>query len=119
MPSVAFTKVSEDTYRGTIYLDRMLDEDIYGNGICRWQIVQVAARLKATGAREETRFVASLSGRALASGKSETHYYWKHGYPVESIPDYPDHGQSERTMFKQEVQGELFSIKLSSEEIAR
>ncbi len=34
-------------------VDRMLDEDYYGRGVCHWEFTGAGAMLKATGAEED------------------------------------------------------------------
>lgn len=36
---VAYTKINERTYVGTVHIDAMLDEDYFGKGVCRWELV--------------------------------------------------------------------------------
>ncbi|MCF7221662.1 hypothetical protein [Marilutibacter chinensis] len=101
---------------GVVYRDGMVDEDCHGRGVCRWDPAQV--RLKATGAEDETKFIASLSGEELQSGASTTVHYWKGGYPASKIENYPDHGGSSAEGYKPEMRGQLFTITLAPEEAA-
>lgn len=115
-PPVTFTKVADNTYTATIYTDLMLEEDIYGNGVCHWQIVQVSVRLKATGAHEETRFAPSLSREALEVGTMETTYFRKVFYPRDAdIEDYSAYGQTDRSKMSTTLSdSDLFTITLAS-----
>ncbi len=45
---VELRKVADGEYRGTVYIDRMLDEDYYGRGVCKWEFTGAGAMLKAT-----------------------------------------------------------------------
>ncbi|MFB5204607.1 DUF502 domain-containing protein, partial [Stenotrophomonas sp. 3diitr2024] len=45
---VELRKVADGEYRGTLYVDRMLDEDYYGRGVCHWEFTGAGAMLKAT-----------------------------------------------------------------------
>jgi hypothetical protein len=65
---VELRKVAEGEYRGTLYVDRMLDEDYYGRGVCKWEFTGAGAMLKATGAEEETRFLTFVDAKPLTEG---------------------------------------------------
>ena len=66
---VELRKVADGEYRGTLYVDRMLDEDYYGRGVCKWEFTGAGAMLKATGAEEETRFLTFADAEPLIEGK--------------------------------------------------
>jgi hypothetical protein len=114
------TQVSEGVYVGTVYADAMIDEDYHGRGVCRWQLIQARAHLKATGAEGETKFIAGLSQNhgEFQSAKSKTLYYWKGQYPHAGVENFPDFGKAEPERFKPELRDELFSITLVTEEIS-
>lgn len=40
---VTFQRAGEDVYKGEIYLDRLQDEDYFGQGVCHWAVVGAAA----------------------------------------------------------------------------
>lgn len=114
---VPLTKVSDTEYRGTVYADRMLDEDYYGRGICRWQLIQAGAVLRATGSSEETRFLPFIPEAKIAAGSSQTLYFWKGGYPRDRMDNYPDYGERTVEGFKPELRGDLFKVTLTSREV--
>ena len=88
---VALTRVSATEFTGVLYADYMQDEDLYGRGACRWELTGASARMKATGAHEETRFTIFTSAEDMASGTRYTRYYAKHLYPrARPTVDYPD-----------------------------
>ncbi|TDK22677.1 hypothetical protein E2F46_12990 [Luteimonas aestuarii] len=113
-------QVSDGVYVGTVYADAMIDEDYHGRGVCRWELIQARAHLKATGADGETRFIAGLSQSEgeFQSGQPKTTYFWKGGYPASKIEDFPDFGEPEVDRFKFDIRNELFTIALASEEVA-
>ncbi|RZA36948.1 MAG: hypothetical protein EOP92_02715 [Lysobacteraceae bacterium] len=112
-----FQKLDDTTYVGTVYLDGMLDEDYYGDGVCHWQLSEVAVGLQATGAQDETGFVPDVGPDSVVSQESVTKYFWKGGYPNSRIPSYSDFGFSDPQRYKPEIQDELFSITLDSKEV--
>ncbi|NIK40307.1 hypothetical protein FHY12_002632 [Xanthomonas arboricola] len=114
--SFALQKVSEQEYRGTIYLDLMQDEDYYGRGVCHWELTGTRVSLKATGAAAETEFLPFLDSKDVISGKSATLYFWKGGYPREDIENYADMGLPNAADFKPELREELFSVTVVAKE---
>lgn len=118
------TRISDDEYQGTVYLDRMQDQDYYGRGVCRWEFTGAGALLKATGAHEETRFLTFVDAPDLMGGKTYTRHYPKHDYPragpVEGRPDlpwrddYPSRGRENLNEFTPALQEKLFSITVSA-----
>lgn len=63
------------------YADAVLDEDYFGEGICRWQPENFGASFKATGKAEETEFNISDVMENLTKTNTLTKYYWKGAYP--------------------------------------
>ena len=75
-PPIEWKPIGEGQYETTVYADLMLDEDYYGRGVCRWALTEARARLKATGAQAETRFVPGISAEIILSEKSTKLYFW-------------------------------------------
>ena len=124
---LVLTRISDTEYQGTLYLDRMQDQDYYGRGICRWEFTGAGALLKATGAHEETRFLTFVDASDLVAGKTYTRHYPQHDYPragpVEGRPelpwrdDYPSRGREGLNEFVPELRDTLFSISVTAVEI--
>ena len=112
-PPIEWKPVGEGRYEATIYADLMMDEDYYGRGMCRWALSEVRARLKATGAKAETRFVPGISPEEIIAGTPLTLYFWKGGYPRESMDDYADFGYQDINRFKPKLRDELFAITMT------
>ncbi|HIE5094717.1 TPA: hypothetical protein ACXNC8_000721 [Stenotrophomonas maltophilia] len=115
---VQLRKITDGEYRGTVYLDRMLDEDYYGRGVCRWQFSGAGAMLKATGAEGETRFLTFVDAKPLTEGSAHTLYYPDAAYPRAPLAaDYPATGKSNPADYVAELQGKLFTMSLSASEV--
>ena len=112
------TQVSDNQYTGAVYLDAMIDDDYHGRGVCQWELIQVQVRLKATGAEDETTFIASLSRRdgGLRSGQAKRIYYWKQRYPRSDTNNFPSFGEVDPAKYKSGVRDELFAITLAVDE---
>ncbi|MGN7838945.1 hypothetical protein [Stenotrophomonas sp. 22385] len=123
------TRISDEEYQGTLYLDRMKDQDYYGRGICRWEFTGAGALLKATGAQEETRFLTFVDAPDLVAGKTYTRYYPLRDYPragqvdgvsdVPAIDDYASSGEENPTEYREGLRDSLFSISITAVETAR
>lgn len=114
--SIEFDKLNGTTYAGTVYIDAMLDEDYFGDGMCHWQMISMGVTLKATGLRTETRFAPSLMRAQVTAQESLTTYFQKEFYPRDtSIENFAEFGQVDRSRYGPDVADEdLFSITLTS-----
>lgn len=108
--SVTLHKISENEYRGTFYLDRMLDEDYYGRGVCHWALTGVGAMLRATTGEADTRFLTYFKKERMNAGSPLTLYYPKVAYPrAELAANYPASGKEDPSAYKEELRNALFS----------
>lgn len=112
---VALTKVSDTEYRGIVYLDRMLDEDYYGRGVCHWELTAASATLRATGADGETLFQPAIMVDQLLSGEEVQLYFWKGAYPRDAMANYRDSGFPTPDRYKPEIRDELFKVTLKAQ----
>jgi hypothetical protein len=112
-------KISDTQYTATVYADLMQDEDYFGRGLCRWTFTEARARLKATGAEAETRFVPAISAEEIFAGQAVTWYFWKQRYLINTpLPSngkgIADFGRRNFDDIPAERRGEFFSITLAS-----
>lgn len=112
-------RVSDTQFRGTVYLDRMLDEDYYGRGVCRWEFSGANAALQATGAKEETRFISHIDADALAAGTPVTHHFVDKAYPRTRVDGYSYHGDVDKNELGAEVRDATFAVTIQAEAAAR
>ena len=102
-------------YEGVVYADRMRDEDYYGRGVCRWALVDVRARLRATGAPGETLFLPAVAGEDVLAGVPWTIHFVKKIYPGEDHPGYPVIGVANRSRMTPTLRDEdLFTVTFTS-----
>lgn len=71
-----FEQVDPTTYRGVVYLDMIQDEDYYGLGVCRWELMIVNVQLGAAGAI----FNQGFQGAKIAAQQSGASYFLKRAY---------------------------------------
>ena len=112
------TKISDNEYSIKVYLDEMIDEDYYGNGVCRWWMTSVGFDFMATGAKDETSFNADLWYDQVPATQPITYYFWKGVYPKHSDPElssggYSAFGRKDANEFKPELRNQLFSVTLT------
>jgi len=115
-------RLPDGEYVGTVFVDGMMDEDYHGRGICRWALKNVQVQLRATGAKNETLFMADLYGGELLAGQAKKIHYSKRSYPrhPDSTLDEPlSSGQTDRSRMASYLTDEdLFTIILSAQEAA-
>ena len=113
-------RVSEAEYIGVFYMDGMIDEDYHGRGICRWGLIQVQVQLRAAGAEQETRFIASLNREQVERGDGKRTYFWKSRYPrVEDFDAFPDLGESDVDAIPEGSRADFFSVSMETEELTK
>ncbi|WP_416192459.1 hypothetical protein [Neisseria sp. CCUG12390] len=112
-------KISENEYETVVYRDAMLDEDYFGEGVCRWKPDGFGTGFKTTGLPEETEFSINDFVDNLIEQKTMTKYYWKALYPYPTHPqnDYVDFGNESPNDFSPENQKNLFTMTATIEEI--
>lgn len=109
---IPLTQTGDNTWSGVVYVDQMQDEElVVGRGVCRWELIQAQVQMKATGADGETRFVPSIDGENVLSGKPQTVYFNKLTYPVFENDNYTDYGTPYRSRFGPDIRDEdLFTV---------
>lgn len=112
---IPLTQVGEGEYEGTVYADRMLDEDYTGRGVCHWKLMQARVHMKATGAQAETLFIPSIPDGKLLEGETETVYFNKRSYPQADVENYPNTGLNDRARFGPSIQDDdLFTVTFTA-----
>lgn len=115
--AMPFKKLDEVTYLATVYLDAMLDEDYYGDGICHWELLEVAAGLEATGADGETGFGPDISPESIVAKESVTKFFWSEYYPRAGVDNFSEFGSKTLDNVPLEKREKFFTITLSSREV--
>lgn len=121
MATVVLEPISEVEFRGTVYADRMKDQDYYGNGVCEWSLSGTSAVLKATGADEETRFIYHMNLQDVLEGGSHFRYYVNKHYPVTMRPrshevrSFSAFGEEDPNEYIPQLRNALFRVGMISE----
>lgn len=116
-----FTKVSDGRYVGTIYLDAMSEEDLYGRGICRWELagIFVRADMQFNSEHFYPELALWYTPEMLLSEQAKTFYFWRDG---RGRPDPSDPAIFEAQgpkFFRAEIEAEVFSVTFSSKAVAQ
>jgi hypothetical protein len=116
---IELARVSDTEYTGIVYVDRMLDEDYYGRGVCHWQLIKARVHLKATGsAKGETLFIPGISGTKIIGAQSETNFFARKVYPGAAdadLDEFVDIGVTDRSRIGPAVgDDDLFSVTFTS-----
>jgi hypothetical protein len=121
MEAIVLEAISEVEFRGTVYADRMKDQDYHGRGVCRWKFSGTSALLKATGADADTRFLYDMDFQDVLEGRSHSLYYVKKHYPVAIRPrshevrSFPATGAENPEEYIPALRSSLFKITMISE----
>lgn len=110
-PRIAFARVSDNVYRGTVYADYFQDEDYFGLGECHWSLMSVGAELKV----KQLTLVPHLSPENLFLQKSEVTYFMDANYR-DNDKERSSFGYMDRSRLKPELQKNVFSITMAAKE---
>ncbi|MDO5611552.1 MAG: hypothetical protein Q4G62_12420 [Pseudomonadota bacterium] len=110
-------KAGDNTYKGIIYLDYMMDEAYYGRAVCHWEFTAASGYLRATTDEGTTRFLPGLAREDVLAEKSTTTYFWRGAYPRDQIDNAPDYGTTTFEKTASEIREDLFTITLSARKV--
>jgi len=74
--TIEFKPVSENVYKAEVYLDRFMDEDYFGQGVCRWSLVSVGAGLR----HGPITFSPGILNKDILGGSTVTRYFANASY---------------------------------------
>lgn len=112
---LALTRAADGSYSGVVYADAMRDADLHGRGICRWELMQVQAQARATGAPADTNFGPNISGDVIRAEGSARSWLAKASYPaVPGFENFPELGERDRSRWPKLRNDQIFSMTLTS-----
>lgn len=114
---IRWERVGDNEYVATVHPDLIINEDYYGRGTCRWKFTAASAMLRASTDPKDTRFLPGISSEDIAQGKAVTLYFWKAGYPRESMDGYGDSGHPDPSRYRPELRDELFSVTIKPKDV--
>ena len=114
-----FKEQADGSYVATVYLDAMLDEDYYGNGVCKWKLTSMGPIALATGNPKENSFTADLNAGEIQSEQALKFHYLNSYYPGGSSRSLSLSGQRDVNVFAPEVREQHFSMALESKRVQR
>jgi hypothetical protein len=79
--SIEFKRVAENVYKAEVYADKFLDEDYFGQGVCRWSIIAVGAELISG----PVTFSPSIFHKEIFAGSKSTRYFANGSYTDKSM----------------------------------
>lgn len=111
------SRVSDNVYKGTLYVDLLQDEDYYGLGVCHWAVVAVTASLKV----KKVDFSPDLLADSILKQTPETRYFSKRQFAAVgrgelAPPVVSGVLPAEYKNFKPEWQQDMFPVTLSAKE---
>ena len=111
---VRLERVSDTELAGRVYVDRVIDDDYYGRGVCRWKFVEVRVSFRASDDPYATWFVVKLPAEAVEAGSNEKLFYWNGYYPNAEIDNYAEFGIASLDKVPEAQRSEFFEIELSA-----
>lgn len=87
-PDIAFSRVSDTEFKGTIYLDLPVDENYFGLGVCHWKFIAASISIKANAVR----FSPAISIEDIRANNSSSTYFSKDSYNEKSSDGRDDLG---------------------------
>lgn len=112
-PAIVFNKIADNVYRGTVYADYFQDENYYGLGVCHWSLMAVIAELRINNLTLDP----GLTADELFSQKSLKSYFVLEDY-LDNSRQRSSYGVFSRPNFPPDRQKEIFTITLTTKEIA-
>ncbi|NID06752.1 hypothetical protein HBF26_17810 [Luteibacter jiangsuensis] len=106
---IEFRRVSDNVYKAEVYLDRFMDEDYFGQGICRWSIVSVGAGLR----HGPVTFSPGISKKEILAGSAIKRHFANASYADESM-ERIDIGVDDPRKYKRPE--DTFTVTLESAE---
>lgn len=104
--------VDEHTYRGFIYIDRLLDEDYFGKGVCHWVLQAASIRLRG----RTVTFASSIFRDAIVASGIDVRYYPTSAY-FDSTMERKEIGYDSRSA--PDIVGGRFLVEIKSKESFR
>jgi hypothetical protein len=122
LPDLTWTPIAPNTYEAIVYVDRLLDEDYYGLGVCHWELKGASGSLRATGNARETRFMPAMDYDEIFAEKTKVLYFWNGNYPTDTPPPsngkgFPEFGDLNLDKAPSEQRDQFFTITLSARKV--
>ena len=113
---IELTKLSETEYTARVYVDRILDEDYYGRGTCRWELVEARVALTGSADSTATTYVTALTADAIIQQSFDKIFFSSIHYPGVDIEDYTNFGRKTLNGVADHMKGKFFEVEMSATE---
>ncbi|MCD9030012.1 hypothetical protein LDO26_17620 [Luteimonas sp. BDR2-5] len=113
---VELQRISDTEFTGRVFVDRVLDEDYYGRGVCRWQFVEARVSFRESSDPMASWFVAALKAAAIEAGASKKTFFWSGHYPKAQIDNYVTFGSESRDHVSDAEKPEFFEVEISAQQ---
>ncbi len=116
---IPLKKVGDMAYMGVFYTDSPLNEDYYGQGVCKWENIGISVRLRATVTdKRDTIFSVFIDYKALEkfskddiNGNKTTAFFRKNYYPWPTSYDENHLGFLTRGIKKEDIEKRNLELK--------
>ena len=113
---IELTKLSETEYTARVYVDRILDEDYYGRGTCRWELVEARVALTGSADSTATTYVTALTADAIIQQSFDKIFFSSIHYPRVDIENYTNFGRKTLNGVADHMKGTFFEVEMSATE---
>ena len=114
--AVKLERVSDTEFVGRVFADRVLDEDYYGRGVCRWDFVEARVGFRAENDPMASWFVATLQADAIENGSEKSTFFWSGHYPHAEIDNYSTIGHAALDHVDAADRDEFFEVEMSAQQ---
>ena len=108
-------RISDSEYEAVLHLDKMLDGDHFGRGVCHWELSVAYAEILPQDHEKDASFEINMDARDVVTGGSVTRYYPSALYrEPEGFAGARMVGSDRPGNYLPGVRDHLFSLTLSS-----
>lgn len=115
---VELTKISDTEFKGVVFGDLIQSEDYFGEGVCRWEMVQASVGFRASTDPFATWLVASLDADDIGKNVTQITYFWSGHYPNAEIDNFADYGNPSLDHVADAEKSEFFEVVMTSRDAA-
>lgn len=113
---VPVTRLPDGRFELTVYEDALLATDLFGTGVCEWEMGGPVIWLRVRPESDATSLVISYPGSEFRERRPATNYFWRGVFPDSASQGRSIAGVLDRERFGVEVQDDLFTITVATSE---
>jgi len=111
---IPLERIAPQTYRGAVTMDLLANEDLFGLGVCHWNVMSAGIGLAAHGIT----FGAGITRDEIVSQQTVPAYLWKDDYTKPPMKDYSEYGVPYSVYASAADRTKYFSVDIQAKRIA-